>query len=84
MELIGAAMDPYQRWKVMSEGERRERGSEREGEWNGREQRGSREWKWEREIERERGALWKGERGWLWRRGWGNVGGGSDGFLSIE
>jgi hypothetical protein len=25
MELISAAMDPYQRWKVMSEGERRER-----------------------------------------------------------
>jgi hypothetical protein len=48
MELTGAAVDLYRRQKG-------DKGFEREGEWNGIEQMGSREWKGERERERERG-----------------------------
>jgi hypothetical protein len=57
MGLTGAAVDLYRRRKG-------DKGFEREGEWNGIEQMGSREWK----GERERGALWKAERG---GRQWG-------------
>jgi hypothetical protein len=56
MELTGAAVDLYRRQKG-------DKGFEREGEWNGIEQMGSREWKGERERERERGTM-EGREGW--------------------